>query len=101
MDLQDLDYLDTEFPSPLWISQADLEREMLAKLSEYHHGKEVVQRGVVAEVIAQTADYVTVMFTRKSNSAALESNRSAKNRYIVGFDGERSASRHYLRQLSL
>ncbi|KAJ2902103.1 uncharacterized protein MKZ38_001012 [Zalerion maritima] len=118
VDLTDLEYLDTEFPSPLWTSQADLEREMASMLGERDHGDGdgtagggVVERGVrVAEVAMDTGDGGFVEATLRKKKVLLdgadaddlsgdggggraEEEERVRARYVVGCDGARSTVR--------
>ncbi|SPO03711.1 related to tetracenomycin polyketide synthesis hydroxylase tcmG [Cephalotrichum gorgonifer] len=81
-----LGFENTAFPTPLWISQADTEAVMSSHLESTYGVK--IERGAVAEEIAQDESGVGVTIIKDGNSERL------RCRYVVGCDGAHSTVRH-------
>ena len=92
ISLQDVDFEDTAFPLPVWVSQVETEAILGRKLAEYAGKKSVeavVERGVSAESVVQDADGVTVTLATPSGTK-----EQVRTRYVVGCDGAHSVVRH-------
>jgi 2-polyprenyl-6-methoxyphenol hydroxylase-like FAD-dependent oxidoreductase len=82
VDLLNLGYTDTEFPTPLIISQAETERLLEERLLEYGA---VIEKPVTVEKIEQNGDGVTAHLRKEDGSQ-----EEVKCKYLVGCDGAHS-----------
>jgi 2-polyprenyl-6-methoxyphenol hydroxylase-like FAD-dependent oxidoreductase len=86
IDLQDLGFDDTAFPSPLFISQTDTEQSIDKALQRYGHA---VERPVTAEKLQQDATGVTAWLRGADGRE-----EQVRSKYVVGCDGAHSVVRH-------
>jgi 2-polyprenyl-6-methoxyphenol hydroxylase-like FAD-dependent oxidoreductase len=86
LNLDDLGFVDTAFPLPLWISQADTEHFLDQALQ--HHGHKV-ERPFTAEKIEQDDTGVTVLLRGADGDEG-----QLRCKYVIGCDGAHSVVRH-------
>jgi 2-polyprenyl-6-methoxyphenol hydroxylase-like FAD-dependent oxidoreductase len=85
-DWKDLDFHDTAFPTPLFISQADTERFLDEALLRYGHE---VERPYTAEKLEQDDTGVSVLLR---GADGIE--QQVRCKFVVGCDGAHSIVRH-------
>jgi 2-polyprenyl-6-methoxyphenol hydroxylase-like FAD-dependent oxidoreductase len=86
LDLLDLGFEDTAFPSPLFISQADTELSIDKALQHYGHA---VERPITAEKLQQDSTGVTAWLRGADGKE-----EQVRSKYVVGCDGAHSVVRH-------
>lgn len=85
VDLVDVSYGDSEFTSPLMVSQADTEKVMTERLVEYGNR---VERPATAEKLEQDDDGVTAWVRDEKGNEEM-----IRCKYVVGCDGAHSIVR--------
>jgi 2-polyprenyl-6-methoxyphenol hydroxylase-like FAD-dependent oxidoreductase len=85
VDVLDIAYGDTDFPTPLMISQADTEMVLNERLVEYGGG---VERSVTAEKLEQDDEGVTAWLKDEEGNEEM-----LRCKYVVGCDGAHSIVR--------
>lgn len=91
VDVDDLDFSDTAFSRPMWVSQAATEQVLERKLEEYGH---LVERPCTATSIQQDEKGVTVALVKPDGQTDGQREEQLRCKYVVGCDGAHSVVRH-------